>query len=223
LKTTVFDGDDYQVIYLTPEEKRRETILFTMNSWSKDPGFHNAPFAASVAIELGMDFLGVVPKHNCWWQKREFQHALSAIAKTLENRSSLAYGGSMGAYGIINISTEVEMSRGLAFVPQISIDPSIVPFENRWNQEAAALEFNNDLIKSSSIGTPFTVIYDDAHALDRQHIDLLKPRMRCSEFISLPGSGHNPAAMLLEQGKLKRCVTDWILTGSWDDDQNHHQ
>ncbi len=217
METCLFEGEDYKVVHVVPERKTTNTVLFTMNSWSKEPGLHHPPFAISMARELGMAFLGVIPRTNCWWQHPEFGAVRDVIAAKLAGREVMAYGSSMGAYGIINAAAEVEITRGLAFVPQYSIDRAVVPFEKRWSDEAAQLTFENDRIQSAEITAPFTVIYDEDHGLDRQHIALLKPRMPQSRFISLPGSGHNPAAHLLAQGRLKQVVTDWMVSGVWPD------
>jgi hypothetical protein len=210
----IFQGTDYKVVHYKPDIKTTDSILFTLNPWRKEPGFYNTPFAISVAQERGMEYLGVVPNENCWWQKPEFSLALNAINERLKGRPVIAYGSSMGAYGLINFSNKINMTRGLAFVPQYSIDRVKVPFEKRWKEEAALQTFENDFIAHATLTTPFDCVYDEEHVLDRQHIALLKPRMTSSRFISLPNSGHNPAARLLALGKLKQSVSDWILTGS---------
>lgn len=209
----IFEGTDYLVYHFVPKEPSSETVLFTMNSWAKEPGFAHPPFAFALAQELDIEFVGVVPQNNCWWQKKEFSLALGATIDVLAEKNVAAYGSSMGAYGIINFSNEIGIDRGLALVPQFSIDPALVPFENRWREEAAKLQFDFDLISNETIKGCFDCIYDERHWLDKQHVDLLKPRMPNSRFFSLKDSGHNPAKKLKELGILKEVVMQWIKRG----------
>jgi hypothetical protein len=100
-------------------------------------GFGEA-FLASRAVNA----IHVLSRDNDWYLLPDIELALDAAAKAAASFDRVsAYGSSMGAYAAIRLGGLAGASDAIALSPQFSIDPRLVPFEDRWDPDARRLDF----------------------------------------------------------------------------------
>ena len=100
-------------------------------------GFGEA-FLASRAVNA----IHVLSRDNDWYLLPDIELALDAAAKAAASFDRVsAYGSSMGAYAAIRLGGLAGASTAIALSPQFSIDPRLVPFEDRWDPDARRLNF----------------------------------------------------------------------------------
>lgn len=73
---------------------------------------------------------------NHWWSFDHVDNFLE-IGKTALERTAqkIGYGSSMGAYAALRFSKDLNFDKVLGFSPQFSINPTLVPFEHRWQRQ----------------------------------------------------------------------------------------
>jgi hypothetical protein len=160
-------------------------------------------------IHRRMNAISVLAARNDWFQKSEITEVIAAIRAATPGFELVGYGGSMGAYAVINFADLLGLRSVLAVCPQFSIDSARAGYEPRWRTEAAAIEadggFAFDRIDRVSRLTKGWLVFDPGctdglHARDIQRHHAL-PELR------LRFGGHDMMRML-QQADL---FTDMIL------------
>lgn len=158
----------------------------------------HSPFAYPLAEKYGISILHVVPNGADWYQYLEMPEVLDTIRDHLRP-DAFAYGSSMGGYGAIRFADDLGLSRALALAPQFSIDPERVPFERRWQDHSARIDFLHETPRIRSARA--SVVVDSTHAGDMAHAGLIAAEGP-TDMISVPYGGHPPGGVLLELGLL---------------------
>jgi hypothetical protein len=152
-----------------------------------------------------------------WFQGDDIPDMMAAIRDATSGfREVIAYGSSMGGYGALRFASAIGAKRAVSMVPLYSIQPEKVPFETRWEQDAAQLIFQHDDMTGAWEGVDAYVMYDPTH-IDRRHVELLRERGAFRE-LRFPHAGHSIGLMLSEMKLLSRLVLD-LFDGkaSWPD------
>ena len=168
------------------------------------------PFGAEIFKKHGLNYLAVVPESNCWYQHREITDVISLLDDLAGDRKRIGYGSSMGGFAALNWSDMLKLDRVVAVVPQFSIQSNRAPWENRWREAAAKLQFLHDRIGTFEINIPVSVhcskeVRDQRHA---RHIAKHAPNMELHHY---PESPHNVLGYLKQTGRLSQFVRDEIL------------
>lgn len=82
---------------------------------------------------------------NRSWGNFDWNFVKSIIDKYLINKNVYSLGNSMGGFSAILASQYFDIKKVIAFVPQWSVNKSIAPFENRWNQYTENITIWNHL------------------------------------------------------------------------------
>ena len=67
------------------------------------------------------------------------QPGTAARAAVPEGARVMTYGSSMGGYAALRFARALRADAILALSPQYSIDPAVVPWEDRWRQDGARI------------------------------------------------------------------------------------
>ena len=145
-----------------------------------------------------------------------------AIVKVIEETAAridatdvIALGNSMGGTMALLLSKLTRLDRVIAFVPQWSVDPQIVPEETRWPYFRKRIEH----FRFSEVGllptdrTQFTILHgstEDELIHERRFSD----QEEVAHYI-LPGADHKLAAALNAEQKLAQIVADAMLGRPW--------
>ncbi|MEP5759930.1 MAG: hypothetical protein ABJ327_11620 [Litoreibacter sp.] len=135
-----------------------------------------------------------------WHQNADFFDAMKACRAYLGLDTPITtYGFSMGGFGAFLAAKILNAERAVAISPQVSIDPSIVPFERRyltnWDTIGSWTHDLNDHMTDSK--TSYVILYDPLHGRDQKHESLLpKPQgyIRCP----MHGLGHGGVQSIVD-------------------------
>jgi lysophospholipase L1-like esterase len=182
-------------------------LVITFDSYS-DQGLLERPgFGENFLSSRQIDALHVIPRDNRWYQYPELPEVASLLCGIAGNYArTITYGSSMGGYAAIRFAGAVGASAALAVSPQFSIDPTIVPFENRWLDDAQAIDFRLERSWSPDFAGTAYIVYDPSN-IDARHVELFARRTRVIP-VALHGAGHPCTGFLAEIGLLQPLVLE---------------
>ncbi len=152
----------------------------------------------------GYSALFVSDMRCSWYNNFEGARLLEILSPFLTNKRVVTLGNSMGGFGAIWASRLVGAASTLAFAPQFSVKPEIVPNEQRWmNFRSRIACWRVDSLSGCfDSRTRYITINGDADCEHFQHF-------RSSEnqtHLLIHDSGHNPASVLKKAGLVKEVV-----------------
>jgi hypothetical protein len=166
----------------------------------------NAEFAASLAEKYRINMLHAVPKAADWYHYEDQEAWLHSIAAAC-TPETLGFGSSMGGYAVAHFADELGLKRGLCISPQFSIHRGTVPFEHRWDKNAAQINYLRDDISLKRKGLIW--VFYDSKAKDRFHAEMLAETGPC-ELVGIPYGGHPVGYAMREAGVFKPIVEMFI-------------
>jgi hypothetical protein len=193
----IHDGPHYRVVH-RPVSADPLTVVY-FECWLPAPDRLAPPTAEEFFTRRGINFIGVKPARNDWFQDDEILAALAAVRAAVPAAARLVgYGGSMGGFAAINFAEDLGLCSLLAVCPQVSIQPAKAPFETRWRQEAAAIAFRHDKIDRIRPLRRGFVMFDPLTE-DRAHFAAIAAR---HDLAALPirFAGHEQLRFLTQAG-----------------------
>lgn len=121
-------------------------------------------------------------------------------------------GNSMGGFGALWATTILPVDTAIAFAPQYSVHPEIVPGETRWREYTDAIEHWRypSVVDAFTTGTRiYTINGDD----DRDHWSNFPEQAGC-EHVLIQNSGHDPALLIKQSGALSALMQTCLGGGS---------
>jgi tetratricopeptide (TPR) repeat protein len=183
----------------------KSCCVITFDSFTDFREVDRSGFGEAFLDGAGVDAIHIIPRENTWYQQPEMLEAMACVHDaTREYARVVSYGSSMGGYAALRFAGVAGATAALALSPQYSIDPALVPWEERW------LEPGKHFRPVWEGKLPFPalpeayVAYDPLN-VDRKHIALLAQHMRF-ESIRLEQGGHPVTGFLAETGMLKRLI-----------------
>jgi hypothetical protein len=159
--------------------------------------------------------------HNVYYVKDKARHwyngSFDQIVEILNTdfrrrriRRVLTLGNSMGGFGAIIFAGRLKGCRAaIAFAPQSSVDPTIVPWERRYRKhtDSVAEWAGLDAKKLFADHVNYAVFFGGDAPNDMRHAKRLaaRPRPNVSVYL-LAGTGHGVARHLKMQGVLQELV-----------------
>ena len=184
----------------------------TFDSYTDSRTLDRRGFGEDFLRARGIDAIHVINRENLWYQHEELPAALAAVAAATQGyRIIIAYGSSMGGYAALRYGRACGASVGLAISPQYSIDPQIVPFEDRWPFDADRIRYRND--ECAPLPLQY-IVYDPRDAQDRAHYALFEQQSP-TIGIPVPYSGH-PAGGYLHETRMFEPLFEGIHAGALD-------
>ncbi len=180
---------------------RRDVLVVSFMYHRPRPALTSGGFGQHYLWTAGLDAVHVLPAANTWYQHAEMPAVLRTITAFRQAQGHarlVTYGFSMGAYAAVNFCGLLDASDAVALMPQATLDPALVPAENRWRREAATLRFTQHHLRPEApAATRCLVLYDPAHALDTAHLRLISA-VRQVEAVPLRFNQHRapPAAVM---------------------------
>jgi lysophospholipase L1-like esterase/tetratricopeptide (TPR) repeat protein len=165
-------------------------------------------FGEGFFVSRAVNAIHVLSRDNDWYLLPDIERALSAAAKAVESFDRVsAYGSSMGAYAAIRLGKLAGATTAIALSPQFSIDPRLVPFEDRWNPDARRLDYEIERrLGLKGFVSSADVFYDPGNR-DARHVELFRGCLEVRD-IRLPDCGHPVTGFLAEVGLLERAVLE---------------
>jgi pimeloyl-ACP methyl ester carboxylesterase len=168
-----------------------------------NPSQRRVPFGASFAAKYRLNAVHIVPRGNDWYQYPDLDDCLAAVA-ALTGEDATAYGGSMGGFAATTYADAVGARKVIALGAQYSIQRAAVPFEVRWAEEAACIQFRPDHDQVAQNSHHY-LIYDPGQR-DARHALLIARKAKQVTQFEIHGGGHTVGQVLKEAGVLSRVV-----------------
>ncbi|MGL4238121.1 alpha/beta fold hydrolase [Tabrizicola sp.] len=209
---TVFDGDLLRARLWWPD--RPTTALYvTFRQWVPDPGSFSDPGRVQRALTAGLAHLHIQTRWNDWFLNPETP-ALEAALREVRHRflTARALGFSMGGYAALRFSQALRLNQVLLVSPQVSLDPRLVPEEDRYPEAAQFDPVAGDLARHARPDLIGVVVFDPFYRLDHlqaRRIAALLPGIR---FAKLPFGGH-PGTSAIGDAKGFRALQRLSLGG----------
>ncbi|WP_091739940.1 hypothetical protein [Phenylobacterium immobile] len=141
---------------------------------------HKPPAAAGAGQGFfeknGLSAVHFISKANHWWQTPEFAPALKLArlyAQQQGFKEIVTYGSSMGGYAALLATGALKADRAVVSVPQFSVDPAKVPWEDRWIKDQRRITYLNDDMPAMIGETEVIVFSDPLYEPDQNHVDLI--------------------------------------------------
>jgi tetratricopeptide (TPR) repeat protein len=207
----LFRSKDLLVRYRQAREDRRSEACFvTFDSYTYNHKLERQGFGEDFLRDEGLDAVHVLTRDNRWYQYAELDEALAAVAGEVHAYPRLfTYGSSMGGYAALRFAHRLGARAAIAISPQFSLDRRVVPFEQRWQADAAKIRFR----EAAFVAPPRQVIfYDPRFTPDAAHAGLFAAA-GSAELVGIPYAGHPAGQILAETGLLQEAIRGIVAEG----------
>lgn len=205
-RATLFYGKEY-ALYFVRRNRRREAVV-TFEPLNSHPTLDGDCFAERYLERRRINSYHIKAAGNDWYQGAEINAVVAALRKASRFQRLIGYGGSMGAFGVINFASSIRLRSFFAFAPQYSLDSTVVPFENRWK-----VPFRYSRIATGRPLRRGYIFYDPA-TLDGRHAELILARHALTP-VRLYFAEHHPL-VLLQECNLLEGVLEGLSEGRFD-------
>ena len=148
----------------------------------------------------------IIDKTRSWGNKLDFDILKHAIEPLVGKKKVYSIGNSMGGFNSIISSNYISTDVCIAFSPQYSINPSIVPWETRWKEYALKINsFRFERVSEYMNNITRYFIFSGGEGLDHKHAKLFPVTDNIHHY-SFPNVGHNVASSLKEMDALEEVV-----------------
>ncbi|MDQ1079564.1 tetratricopeptide repeat protein [Pseudoroseomonas cervicalis] len=208
----LYGSDHFRVRAVTGSASDRVVVTFA--PWQSRQRLDGEAFGEEYLRRIGVDAIHITCAQNEWYQNPDMQAVVGAVDGALQGRYArrIGYGSSMGAFAALAFSRALRLDDVIAISPQFSLLREVVPFETRWEQEAAALRWHFPMAEGLSPQARLVVIYDPLHP-DARHVELLRACRPLTEM-KLPFSGHPSGNFLQQTGLISPLVRALVLEGA---------
>lgn len=150
-----------------------------------------------------LNVMFVADRETSWYNTID----IDKIKSKLNNQEVVTVGNSMGGYNAMQFPNDINVAKAIAFAPQYSIHPDIVPDDPRRNNQAKKIKqwrykhliFND---------TTEYYIFSGDDKLEMYHLDMMPDKQNVYKFI-IEG-GHGISKILKEKGILYPLIEDCI-------------
>lgn len=201
---TLFDDDTMRILYI-PGSNTHCIISFTGIGHALGAiDLQNPEFSR---IDSDETKIFIIDKQRSWGNKIDWHQLRSVVSEMTEGAQITTLGNSMGGFLAILAARSLGASHTIAFVPQWSIDPAIVPDETRWMQYRNNINhlFFPDLSDSFHPNTQFSILFGD-DPRDQKQRELFLHNNCPAELITIEGGGHDIASFLKKKGILYEAI-----------------
>lgn len=157
--------------------------------------------------KLGINCIGLVPKHPHWYPVTDFEQILESIRPIVERFSEIiCYGFSMGGYAALKFSTKLKAKHVLAFSPQASIDPGVVGVVDQRYVEFFSSELHSGMeIHPGECIDGALVVCDPGFAADVFHLGAIRAVAQV-RTVPLPRVKHQTIDVVASTDRLERVL-----------------
>ncbi|SFJ36777.1 alpha/beta fold hydrolase [Jannaschia pohangensis] len=155
----------------------------------------------------------VIDKNRTWGNSLGWSRLDKIVARLGDGRRIITLGNSMGGFLAILAATRFGARHALAFVPQWSVDPALVPWEKRWVEyrEKIRAFVHPDLSGAFTADCRHHVFFGD-HLLDSAQFEAFPKDVGGLDLFRIEQGGHELAGYLKTRGLLYP-VIDACLSG----------
>jgi len=210
----LYSGQFYQV---QAEIQGDGPVVICFDPWSNIVDPDRPPFGLRYFSTNRINVVAIKSHGNHWYQREEMDGVIDRIHHRLAGRYRVGYGSSMGAYGAINFSERLSLSRVLLFAPQFSPDMTRLPWEQRWQAEQTDLVCRYDVVSEiAPVGGGY-IFYDPFNRNDKRHADLITARHPLTP-VKMPFSGHHALDWFGQNKTISRLIKSMVFDAGREGD-----
>ncbi|WP_431281783.1 hypothetical protein ACQW02_20625 [Humitalea sp. 24SJ18S-53] len=208
----LFEDDEIYVAAHDVAQSDHDFLLITFAHIAmptEGHGFWGQP----VAEKLGIDSIGFVSRKPNWYPETSMRAAIAALAPRLARHTRrLTYGSSQGGYGALKYASALQAAATLAFVPQYSIDPSVVGEFTR-NSHRFRPDFNQGMeITAADVAPRSYIFIDPQDKIDRWNVEMIRAAAPGVTVIWMPHTQHRPV-MTIARAEIASLLFSAALAG----------
>jgi hypothetical protein len=145
----------------------------------------------------------IIDKQRSWGNNVNWDQLDEILNPVIQGAKVTTLGNSMGGFLAILSARRLGADRTIAFVPQWSIDPEIVPGEDRWLDYRKNIQRVKYKDLSSAFDTPtkFSVFFGRDRR-DAMHLQFFPTQKDNLDLFVLEDCSHDAASFLKERGQL---------------------
>ncbi|HEV2548689.1 MAG TPA: hypothetical protein VGU20_15215 [Stellaceae bacterium] len=211
----LFDDETCRIVH-EPGDNGRAVISFAGVGYALG-GIHVEEFRRSLDGSH-FDIYYVIDKERRWYN-RCYDTVLATVNRSLAERriaESFTLGNSMGGFGAVLFAGALrECRRAIAFGPQSSVCPAVVPFEDRWREWTQHISDWRapDAVPHMQQGLSYVLFFGAADPRDQRHAERFASRAGETLLCRIEESAHGVAAEIKRHGLLSPLL-DGLLTSA---------
>ena len=172
------------------------------------------------ATRMGQDHaLFICDPRNTWLNGEGLLERIVAIidktVAAIKPAQIMALGSSMGGFMAMVMPKYTRIDKSLAFSPQFSVNPKIVPEENRWTDLAQSIgAFKLPSLRGQhQEGVEYIAVFPKKGVDADLHVPLIEKTMAPRKYL-VPRATHNVAGYLQENAMLSRFI-EFVFDGKY--------
>lgn len=201
--------------------RRSAQLIVTFDNLSSvgqtDPA---QPWLAGRGARAGVSVLGLIAKRKDWYRNADAPALLAELAQAglfAQFARVTLIGASMGGFAALAFAGLVPGAHVLAFSPQSTLAPGLVPFDRRYRYAQKTWDWTTpdflDAVPGARAAASVTLVYDPFEREDKLHAARLDgPNAR---HIHADHMGHRAIRVMKETGALDPLI-DGMALGSFD-------
>jgi hypothetical protein len=212
---TLIDTQWLKISFEAGSEHSQEAVIAFTGVGLGLGGIQKEEFARSLH-QCGQlrDVYYVIDKTRSWFNSTH-EEIIGFFQSRLQDKRVITLGNSMGGFGAVLFSEQIPCcDTALAFCPQYSVHPEIVPFENRWTEHLSKITTWNHptCLPSQKVGIRKIILFGANDPLDRRHRILFEQHESNELCVYvIQGCAHDVGAFLKQKnilGEVILCATD---------------
>ncbi|MGI4799356.1 MAG: tetratricopeptide repeat protein, partial [Janthinobacterium lividum] len=198
----VYDSAHLRVMY-HPGSSDYALIAFNPATWLAS-GTHY--WCRPIVEKAEITAVGIMTHRSSWYPAEDMKQAILVINRLLQGyRQIIAYGSSMGGYGVLKYGRALNATRALSFAPQWSIAPKDVGEWDRRFVENYRPDLNAEMaIRSEDIVENAFIFYDPFSKEDRLNVEKIVEVYPPARLITAHLTGHLAVAVFAGTAKALR-------------------
>ncbi len=204
----VLDREGLKISRYTGQSNR---LIICFSGVGKDPEIDQPIEFVDTASNGGQDsVLFIRDTKRSWFNgERIVEDICEAIEfnrKKLQSEVVNTLGHSMGGFGALVFPYFVKINKAVAFSPQFSVDPSIVPDERRWREHTEKISrFRVPYIERFLTDRTDYFVFHGNHHREQKQIELFQKHTQLRHYL-LDNSSHNTPHAMKRAGIMRAVV-----------------
>jgi len=207
----VFEGAHLAARLFAPDAQK---LLVTFDHRQPNKSDFGTAVPIKTAVNRGWAVLRLMTRRNDWFVNRDtdnLEKTLSAIVARYERVHAIGF--SMGGFGVFRFAQSLSIRSAIAVSPQVSIDPTVVPWDTRFRNQAGGFDpQTGSLADRPAPNLNALVLFDPFHRQDRDNAKELAALFAGVRLLRLGFAGHPSSRAIRKGGRIGVLINQALST-----------